>query len=104
VTRTLGFAAAKAASRGGEQGTSKALMGRWKHEIQIAIMRRRAAMVRAVLPRVPERLAWLLTGRNEVTPNSAGREPLLEEDEGEGVETVKEQEEDATQEGGDDET
>ena len=50
ATRTLQYAADIAASRNGEQLSAKSLQRRWKHEIQIALLRRRAAMTRAVLP------------------------------------------------------
>ena len=38
------------------------LLRRWRHEIQIAILRRRAAMFRATQPKVGAKEAWLLTG------------------------------------------
>ena len=47
VTRTLQYAADIASSRNGQQMSSKSLQSRWKHEIQIALLRRRAAMARA---------------------------------------------------------
>ena len=50
VTRTLQYAADIASSRNGHQMSTKSLQHRWKHEIQIALLRRRAAMTRAVLP------------------------------------------------------
>ena len=56
-------------------------MGRWKHEIQIAILRRRGAMARAVLPRATAHEDWMLTGwagRDEELP--AGAAILEEED------------------------
>ena len=50
VTRTLQYAADIASSRNGQHLSAKSLHRRWKHEIQIALLRRRAAMARAVLP------------------------------------------------------
>ena len=44
VTRTLQYAADIASSRNGQQMLAKSLQHRWKHEIQIALLRRRAAM------------------------------------------------------------
>ena len=62
VTRTLKFASELASRRHAEQDTASALMGRWRHEIQIAILRRRAAMCRAVLPKATAFEHWLRTG------------------------------------------
>ena len=50
VTRTLQHAADIASGRNGQQMSAKSLQRRWKHEIQIALLRRRAAMTRTVLP------------------------------------------------------
>ena len=50
VTRTLQYAADIASSQNGQQMSAKSLQRRWKHEIQIAFLRQRAAMTRAVLP------------------------------------------------------
>ena len=50
VTRTLQHAADIGSSRNGQQMSAKSLQRRWMHEIQIALLRRKAAMVRAVLP------------------------------------------------------
>ncbi len=84
VTRTLRYAAGIAATRGGSQSSAGALLGRWlgrwRHALQIAIQRRRAAMTRAVLPRRSRREEWLLTGRTETTPSSAFRAPPLDDD------------------------
>ena len=40
--------------------SAKSLQRTWKHEIQIPLLRRRAAMTRAVLPNLSERAEWLL--------------------------------------------
>ena len=62
VTRTLQCAADIASSRNGQQMSAKSLQSRWKHEIQIALLRRRAAMTRAVLPNPSARAEWLFAG------------------------------------------
>lgn len=62
VVRTLRYAAQLAVVRRGEQATAGALVHRWNHEIQIALLRRRAAMTRAVLPSASSRERWLVTG------------------------------------------
>ena len=56
VTQTLQYAAHIASM------LAKSLQRRWKHEIQIALLRRRAAMTRAVLPNPSARADWLLAG------------------------------------------
>ena len=80
VTRTLRFAAEQAASRGDRHADAKSLLARWRHEIQIAIARRRAAMMRAVLPRLGDRGRWLLTGQSDLLPSSSPRQEPLDGD------------------------
>ena len=64
MMRTLRYAAEQSASRGGDATDAKALMRRWCHEIQLAIMRRRAAMVRSVRPTEGRTAAhWAQTSR-----------------------------------------
>ena len=58
---------------------AKSLVARWGHEIQVALMRRRAAMARAVLPRLSGRDAWMLTGSSGAVPTSERRCPPLGE-------------------------
>ena len=60
VTRTLQYAADIASCRNGQQMPAKALHHRWKHEVQIALLWRRAAMNRAVLPNMSLLLAGLI--------------------------------------------
>ena len=86
VTRTLAFAAELAANRSDQDVAPGQLRSRWRHEIQVALQRRRAAMMRAVLPRPSDGANWLLTGASGAVPCSVGRlAPLvLDEDEGEG--------------------
>ena len=62
ATRTLQYAAEIAANRNGQQMSAKSLQRRWKHEIQIALLRRRAAMSRVVLPNPSARSVRLLAG------------------------------------------
>ena len=62
VTRTLQYASDIASSRNGQQMSAKSLQHRWKHEIQIVVLRRRAAMTWAVLPNPSARAEWLLAG------------------------------------------
>ena len=79
ATRTLHYAAGLAAARGGADVTVSSLLRRWRHELQVAIQRRRAAMVRAVLPRLSPRAEWLLTGVSGEEPSVHGRAPPLDE-------------------------
>ena len=79
MARTLAFAAKQAASRGGQQEAPSALQARWEHEIQVAILRRRAAMARAVQPSIRPDLEWLLAGRSMAAPDIHGRLPCLDE-------------------------
>ena len=74
------YAARLAAARGGSEATAAEIAQRWRHEVQIAIQRRRAAMARAVLPRASARAIWLLTGRTESVPSSVARAPPLDDD------------------------
>ena len=62
ITRTLQYAADIASSCNGQQMSAKALQHRWKHEIQIALLRRRAAMTRAVLTNPSARAECRLAG------------------------------------------
>ena len=47
ATRTLQYAADVASCRNGHHMSAKSLQRRWKHEIQMALLRQRAAMTRA---------------------------------------------------------
>ena len=42
--------------------SAKSLEHRWKHEVQIALLRQRAAMTRAVHPHTSASAEWLLAG------------------------------------------
>ena len=79
ATRTLRYAAEIAASRNGQEASPGTLVSRWKHEIQVAILRRRGAMARAVLPKATAQEQWLLTGRSDRSEHVA-QVPLLGED------------------------
>ena len=81
VTRCLKYAADMATRRNPDQATAASLLSRWRHEIQIAILRRRAAMCRAVLPRATVFEHWLLTGCDDRSAHVEGRcDMLVEED------------------------
>lgn len=80
VTRTLSIAAEQAASRSSHASDAATLLARWRHEIKVAILRRRAAMVRACLPQAASHTTWLLTGYTSKVPSSTVRASPLEED------------------------
>ena len=80
VVRTLRRAAAVAASRNADSDSAPLVLNRWRHEITIAILRRRAAMSRAVLPRRSARQRWLLSGQTSLPPSSDIRAPQLDDD------------------------
>ena len=82
VQRTLAYAAQLAANKAGQAESPKDFVQRWQHEIGIAILRRRAAMARAVLPPALDCLQWLLTGKSDRQPCIHGRLPPLEEEDG----------------------
>ena len=83
VMRTLRFAAEIAVTRNGQLATASSFVSRWKHEISIAILRRRAAMARAVLPRASAQELWLLAGQVDRAEGDDARLPPLDEDGGE---------------------
>ena len=76
-------------NRNGQQTSAHSLGSRWRHEIQMSILRRRAAMTRATLPNMSSRDVWLLNGLidREATPNWSAR-PLDEDGDDEGATTV----------------
>ena len=76
AVRTMRYAADRAAGRGSDEVKSSALLGRWRHEVMVSILRRRAAMARAVQPRPSARSRWLLTGVSEEA--NFGRAPQLD--------------------------
>ncbi len=84
VVRTLRYAVSISASRNVESDSAPLMLNRWKHEITVAIMRRRAAMSRAVLQRRGERQRWLVSGRTSARPSSDIRAPPLDESGDEG--------------------
>ena len=79
AVRTLSYAAAQAAHRSELDPSAGALLSRWRHEIQVAIQRRGAAMARAVLPSPHAADAWLLAGQTAGVPDGEGRAPPLTE-------------------------
>ena len=76
-TRTLHYAATVAATRNSKQTTASSLLDRWRHEIQIAILQRRAAVLRAVLPKPSAFEQWPLTGNIEGASGIRGREEAI---------------------------
>ena len=75
---SLQYAADIAACRDGHQMSAKALQHRWKHEIQRALLRRRAAMTRAVLPKPQTQPEWLLAGLKDRALSHWVRAPPLD--------------------------
>ena len=76
--RTLKYAAEQAAARTGSQGDAQAMLARWKHEVTIAILRRRAAMSRSVVPRRTAWEEWMLAGITEQPPTDEDRRSELD--------------------------
>ncbi len=54
------------------------MLGRWRHEITVAVLRRRAAMARAAMPRRSSRQDLLLAGRRVAPATSSGRAAQLD--------------------------
>ena len=82
ATRLLDNAVRLYGNRHGREAAST-MRVRWRHEIGIALQRRKAAMLRAVLPRAPARQRRLAEGSAEDA--AIGRLPPIEEDdEGDG--------------------
>ena len=78
VTRTLQYAADIASSQSGQHLSAKSLHRVWKHEIQIALLRRKAGMARAVHPNPSARAEWLLAGIIDRALNHWGHVPALD--------------------------
>jgi hypothetical protein len=78
TTRTLKYAAERASYRGGRAIRAQDFYRKWTHEIQVAILRRRAAMTRAALPKPQTDVAWLSTSERDT---EGRRLPPIEEDE-----------------------
>ena len=57
--------------------SASALLSSWRHELQIAILRRRAAMYRAVLLRATNFERWLLSGNADRGEDALGREEVI---------------------------
>ncbi len=81
VVRTLRHAAGVAARRNTGVDDPTLVLSRWRHEITTTILRRRAAMACAVVPRRTARQRWLLTGQTSAPPTSDIRAPELDDDE-----------------------
>ena len=86
VTRTLRFAASVASRRTGSD--AGALVKRWRHEVQVAIQRRRAAMARAMMPVLSQQELRLLTGQGGLQQDPTARAPTLEDGCAEGMPTA----------------
>ena len=95
ASRTLRYAARLASTRGGGEAEAQGFLSRWRHEIQVAIQRRRAAMARAVLPQSSTREEWLLHGRTEGPPGTEDRLPQLSSEDWEEVDAEEEAVEEA---------
>ena len=80
VTRTLKFAAEVASTRGNSRLPAASILSRWRHEIMVAILRRRAAICRGVMPRVTPQDEWLLTGKADRDGNAWGALAPVDED------------------------
>ena len=80
ASRTLKFAAELPSTRGMCLVPASSIWVRWRHEIQIAILRRRAAMSRAVSPRTTPLEAWLLTGNADLDGDAWGALGPVDED------------------------
>ena len=82
ATRTLKYAASIAVRKCHAQTKEADLVSRWKHEITVAVARRRAAMARAVLPQNTDIEDWLLVGnpREDIEDADDGRLATVEED------------------------
>ena len=60
-----------------QQISTTSLQHRWKHEVQVALLRRRAAMTRAVLPNTSVKEQWLLAGVIDRATSHGIRAPPL---------------------------
>ena len=88
-TSTLQHIAQQAANRSDQDVCVKEFLSRWRHEMQIALLQRKAAMYRAVLPKRGAAAQWPLTGSNKHVPSHRGRAETVDRDSGcAGGETV----------------
>ena len=78
VTRTLQYGVDIASSRNGLHQSAKSLHRKWKYEIQIALLQRRAAMARAVLPNSSARAERLFAGIIDRASHHRGHVPALD--------------------------
>ena len=85
MVRTLAYAADLVSRRRGVDSRA-ALISRWKHEITIQILRRRAAMVKECLPRLGVNEIFIMEGADVANSapltgtRSEGKALLLEDD------------------------
>ena len=81
-TSTLQHIALQAANRSDQDVCAKEFLSRWRHEMQIALLQRKAAMYRAVLPKRGAAAQWPLTGSNKHVPSHRGRAETVDRDSG----------------------
>ena len=62
VSRVLSHVARRATARAGADCCSQSIVSRWRHEISVSLLRRRAAISRSTLPRRSDRDLWMLSG------------------------------------------
>ena len=60
------------------QEAANAMRARWRHEVGVALQRRKAAMIRSVLPKPPARQRWLAEGSTDDVAH--GRLPSIDEE------------------------
>eukprot|EP00973_Karenia_brevis_P004041 556358-Karenia_brevis.AAC.1 len=68
-----------ATARLGGDAHAGAFLRRWTHEITVSILRRRAAMARAVHMPPSARATWMLTGQTDGVPDAGHGLPPLDE-------------------------
>ena len=73
------YAADIASRRHVDPEAKRGLLARWKHEVGLAIMRRRAAMARAVLPKPTSKERWMLVGGVNTEVEQGGKMASIQE-------------------------
>ena len=63
VMRVMSHVCSVAARRHGNDTEAKDMLNRWQRELAAALQVRKAAMIRACLPRLPAHRSWLLSGK-----------------------------------------
>ena len=80
TVRTMECTLRMVRARRGEEAEAE-LRARWRHEVAVAIQRRKAAMMRACLPDRTRRREWLACGGRLYDADGAGQLPTLQPDE-----------------------